>query len=61
MNNDSKYENLQPIPGEAKYKEFDKEYEHFGIFGETSGFCYASFIDESEADDYLKNGNKFQS
>ena len=47
------YADLRPIAGEARYVEYDEEFECWGIFGETSGFCYAQYSCEEDANENL--------
>jgi hypothetical protein len=47
---DEKYADLKPISGEARYVEFDEEFEYWAIFGEDSGFCYGQYGSEEEAE-----------
>jgi hypothetical protein len=40
---------VRPTYKEEKYVEYDNEYEVWGIFGVDSGFCYATYSSEEEA------------
>lgn len=44
------YSDLKAIPGEARYAEYDDEFETWGVFGEDSGFCYGQYACEEEAE-----------
>lgn len=34
------YEEMKPVKGEAKYVDFDSEFDSWAVFGEDSGFCF---------------------
>lgn len=44
----------ESIPGEARYVDFEDEFEMWGAFGEESGHCYRLFHSEECADEYVK-------
>jgi hypothetical protein len=55
MSNKSRPEDLKPVPGEGRYVEWDEDFEVFCVFGDQSGFAYANFCDEGEANQWLKD------
>lgn len=48
------YAEMTPVYGEEKYVEYDSEFEQWGVFGTSSGFCYAFAGSEKEANDQFK-------
>ena len=46
---------LKPIAGEGRYVEWDEGTAAFCVFGDQSGFAYANFCDEGEANQWLKD------
>jgi len=55
LREESKLKDLKPIAGEGRYVEWDEGYETFCVFGDQSGFAYANFCDEGEANEWLKD------
>jgi hypothetical protein len=52
MPND-KYSELRREPNEKVYADYDEEFDHWAVFGEKSGFCYAQFYTPEEADSFV--------
>jgi hypothetical protein len=44
-----KFASAPKIKDSVYYPEFDAKSGSYGVFGAESGFCYASFSDESDA------------
>lgn len=52
------YENMKPADTrEGVYVEWDDEFGHYGVFGENSGFCYATYFHKPEAEEYAAERN----
>lgn len=51
---DEEYSSKKPIPGEERYVDLDEDTHDWCVFGEKSGFAYASFSDKSKAEAWLK-------
>ena len=49
--------NTKPIAREEKYVDFEAEVGMWGIFGVDSGFCYATFADETSANEKLEKSS----
>jgi hypothetical protein len=45
----------KPEPGEEKYVDWDDDTDMYCVFGEDSGFAYASFADKQDANDWLRH------
>lgn len=47
----------QPMPRESVYAEYDEEYSCWGVFGEDSGYCYATPASEEDAEAWAAEMN----
>ena len=54
LREESHLKDLKPIAGEGWYVEWDEGFGAFCVFGAQSGFAYANFCDEGEANQWLK-------